>query len=73
MIRGGWIEFQSSERRDAVRFDLMGDPPQFLRIRDRSRDDSRGRAYIVIDLASRKVILDQTEYRPKNGDAQRGQ
>jgi hypothetical protein len=73
MIRGGWIPFESSERRDAVRFDMMGLPPAFIRIRDRSRDDSRGRAYIVIDLGSGKVVEDQTEYRPKNGDAQRGQ
>jgi hypothetical protein len=68
MIRGGWVPFESSERRDAVRFDLLGEPPQFLRIRDRSQDDSRlGRAYIVIDLVTRKVISDQTTYRKKNG------
>ncbi len=66
MIRGGWVPFESSERRDAVRFDLLGDPPQFMRIRDRSRDDSRGRAYIVIDIVTRRVIDDQTEFRPKN-------
>ena len=68
MTRGGWVPFESSKGRDAVRFDLMGSPPIFMRVRDRSRDDeTRGRAYIVIDLVSHKVIEDQTEYRPKNG------
>jgi hypothetical protein len=72
MIRGGWIPFESSNGRDAVRFDLLGDPPEFMRVRDRSRDDARGRAYIVIDLTTRKVVVDQTEYRPKNGGTQKG-
>lgn len=72
MIRGGWIPFESSERRDAVRFDTMGDPPRFVKIRDRSRDDARGRAYIVIDLAAHVVVEDQTEYRPKNGGTKKG-
>jgi len=72
MIRGGWIQFESSEGRDAVRFDLLGSPPRFMRIRDRSRDDTRGRAYIVIDLGARKVVEDQTEFRPKIGGAKKG-
>jgi uncharacterized protein YbaA (DUF1428 family) len=68
MTRGGWIEFESSDRRDAVRFDIMGDPPRFVRIRDRSQDDPRlGRAYIVVDLMTKRVLSDQTTYRPKNG------
>jgi hypothetical protein len=67
MIRGGWVTFASNPDANAVRFDILGDPPQFLRIRDRSRDDSRGRDYIVIDLITHKVIEGQTEYRQKNG------
>jgi hypothetical protein len=64
-----WREFRSSQGRDAVRFDLL--ERRFLRIRDRSRDDSRGRAYIVVDLWTLRVIPDQTSYRPKNGSGRR--
>jgi hypothetical protein len=52
-----------------VRFALLGNPPRFLRIRDRSRDcKDRGRAYIVIDLWARKVLKDQTEFVPRSAE-----
>jgi hypothetical protein len=61
-----WSRFRSSSSENCVRFDLMGDPPRFLRTRDRSRDDpERGNAYVVIDLWARRVLDDQTEFVPK--------
>jgi len=66
MSHNGWTHFESGGKRDSVRFALMGNPPRFLRIRDRSRDcQDRGRAYIVIDLWARKVLKDQTEFVPR--------
>lgn len=67
-----WIRFRSGNDSACARFDLMGNPPRFLRTRDRSRDDpKRGNAFIVIDLWSRKVLDDLTEFvprtRPGNG------
>jgi hypothetical protein len=56
-----------------VRFDLYGTPPRFLRIRNRDLDCEQGRAYVVIDLFTRKMVKDQTEFRPReNGAAKEG-
>jgi hypothetical protein len=61
-----WRRFQSNTRPGCVRFDLMGDPPRFLRIRDRSRDDrERGNAFIVVDLWSKRVLESETVFVPK--------
>lgn len=49
----------------AVRFDIMGFPPRLLRIRNRDLDCERGRAYVVIDLFTRKLVKGQTEFRPR--------
>lgn len=66
MSRDGWTRFRSSRATNCVQFDLMGNPPRFLRIRDRSRDDrEEGNAYIVIDLWANRVLDDQTTYRPR--------
>jgi hypothetical protein len=69
MTRGGWREFRSGKGRDSAQFDVMMDGygrPLFVRIRDRSRDDFRGRAYIVVDLGTLKVLPDQTDFRPRS-------
>lgn len=66
MKTSGWRRFKSGNRRGSVRFDLLNG--RFLRIRDRGRDCSRGRAYIVVDLYTLKVIEAQTEYRTSDTD-----
>ena len=62
---GSWIPFQSSTRRDAVRFDVLRENPCFIKHRDRSKESKgSGRAYIVINVCTRKVVDGIESYSP---------
>jgi hypothetical protein len=59
-----WLPFESSSHPAAIRFQVFQN--RLLRIRDRSRETNGGdRCYIVIDLWTRKVIDNLTEYVPR--------
>lgn len=55
---GSWIPFESSDRRDAVRFDMLRENRCFIRHRDRSRErkGSGRREYIVINVCTGNVV-----------------
>jgi major membrane immunogen (membrane-anchored lipoprotein) len=67
MTQRGWKEFRTSSHPNALSFEILDG--RFIRIRDRSMDDSGNRAYPVIDIQARKVVEGQTLYLPKNGRA----
>jgi hypothetical protein len=64
-VNGKWSRFKSGQ----VAFDLYGDPPRLLRIRDRDRDRDGLNGYIIIDLLTRKVVgEDFVEKRRRGGN-----
>jgi hypothetical protein len=66
---GSWIPFQSSERRDAVRFDVLQENPCFIKHRDRSKESKgSGREYIIINVCTRQVV-DGLESSSPEGEA----
>ena len=55
----------------SIRFDLIGDPPRLIRLRDRDGDNGHGNAFAVIDLWTLKVV--DTEFVPRRKPGQQGE
>ena len=63
-MKDQWRRFKTGR----VCFDILGDPPRLLRIRDRDRDTGDHNGFAIIDLWTRKVVGESFVAKRRQGE-----